>query len=74
MENIFRINGELGHELVAMYRGSVVPAPPDEGGTLTESDGTTVPVVWRPFDDADESVPLYPAAVRAWIAGRTGAN
>ncbi len=68
VENIFRLNGDLGHEIVALYSGRLDPALPDEGGTLTESDGSVVPVVWRPFDDADVAIPLYPAGARDWIA------
>lgn len=67
IENIFRYNGELGHEIVALYSGILDPAPALEGGTLTESDGSTVPVVWRPVDDADEKVPLYPREANDWI-------
>ena len=67
LENIFRFNGEVGHEIVALYSGSLDPAPPEEGGTLTESDGSVVPVVWRPFDDDGLTVPLYPAGVDDWI-------
>ncbi|MDR6868200.1 ADP-ribose pyrophosphatase YjhB (NUDIX family) [Microbacterium resistens] len=69
VENIFRYNGELGHEIVALYSGRVEPAPAEEGGTLTESDGSVVPVVWRPFEDADIAVPLYPAGANDWIRG-----
>lgn len=69
VENIFRYNGELGHEIVALYSGRLVPAPAEEGGTLTESDGSVVPVVWRPFDDDDVAVPLYPAGAIDWIRG-----
>lgn len=67
VENIFRYNGELGHEIVAVYSGRLDPSIPDEGGTLTESDGSVVPVVWRPFEDADTDVPLYPTAAKDWI-------
>lgn len=71
VENIFRYNGELGHEVVALYSGRLEPAPADDGGTLTESDGSVVPVVWRPFDDDDVAIPLYPAGANEWIrAGR----
>lgn len=63
VENIFRYNGELGHEIVALYTGRLEPEPPTEGGILTESDGSIAPVVWRPFDDADVTVTLFPAAV-----------
>lgn len=70
IENIFRYNGELGHEIVALYSGRLDPAPADEGGTLAESDGSLVPVVWRPFDDADSTVPLYPSGANDWIRDR----
>ncbi len=69
IENIFRYNGELGHEIVALHSGTLDPAPADEGGTLTESDGSLARIVWRPFDDADVPVPLYPSGAKAWISG-----
>lgn len=67
VENIFRIDGVLGHEIVFLYTGRLDPQPAVADATLTESDGSVVPVIWRPFDDADESVPLYPAGVIPWI-------
>ena len=67
VENIFHINGKPGHEIVALYSGELYPAIPDEGGTLTESDGLRLPVEWRPVDDADLDVPLYPDAAMPWI-------
>lgn len=67
IENIFRYNGELGHEIVALYSGMLDPAPALGGGNLTESDGSVVPVVWRPVDDLDAKVPLYPRAANDWI-------
>lgn len=67
IENIFRIDGTLGHEIVFLYVGRPEPAPADTGATLTESDGSVVPVVWRPVDDVDEPLPLYPAASREWV-------
>src|SRR4249919_416175 len=67
VENIFRIDGVLGHEIVFVYAGRLEPEPPLRDATLTESDGSVVPVVWRPFDDADEPVPLYPAGVVPWV-------
>lgn len=63
VENIFRINGVLGHEVVFVYSGCLEPEPARIGATLTESDGSVVPVVWRPFDDQDEPLPLFPAAI-----------
>jgi ADP-ribose pyrophosphatase YjhB (NUDIX family) len=67
VENIFRIDGVLGHEIVFLYTGRLDPQPAVADATLTESDGSVVPVMWRPFDDADESVPLYPAGAVPWI-------
>ncbi|MEO7351399.1 MAG: NUDIX domain-containing protein [Marmoricola sp.] len=67
VENIFRIDGVLGHEIVFLYSGRLEPQPAVMDATLTESDGAIVSVVWRPFDDAGESLPLYPAGVASWI-------
>ena len=67
VEDIFRIDGVLGHEIVFLYSGRLEPQPAVVDATLTESDGSVVPVIWRPFDDADESLPLYPAGVLPWI-------
>lgn len=50
VENIFRIDGVRGHEVVFLYSGRLEPQPPSAGGTLTESDGSVVPVVWRRLD------------------------
>lgn len=70
VENIFRIDGTLGHEIVFLYSGRLDPLPAAENATLTESDGSVVPVVWRSFDEDAEPLPLYPAAARDWICRR----
>lgn len=67
VENIFRIDGVLGHEIVFLYSGRLDPPPPATGATLIEDDGTRVPVVWRPLNDQDEQVPLYPSDVGSWV-------
>jgi ADP-ribose pyrophosphatase YjhB (NUDIX family) len=67
VENIFRIDGVLGHEVVFLYAGRLDPPPPLSDASLTEIDGTVVPVVWRPVDDERESVPLYPSATGQWV-------
>lgn len=72
IENIFRFNGELGHEIVALYSGTLDPSPADEGGTLTESDGSVVPVEWRPISGADPAIPLYPAGAEEWVRSSIG--
>lgn len=63
VENIFQIDGVAGHEIVFVYTGCLDPEPAARGATLTESDGSVVPVVWRPFDDGAEKLPVYPAEV-----------
>lgn len=60
IENIFRIDGVIGHEVVFVYTGRLDPEPALRGATLTESDGSVVPVVWRPLADDDEQLPVYP--------------
>lgn len=67
VENIFQLDGTPGHEIVFLYSGRLDPPPPPSGGTLTESDGSVVPVLWRPIDDSDERVPLYPRAAVEWV-------
>lgn len=67
VENIFRIDGQVGHEVVFLFRGRLDPEPARSGATLTESDGSVVPVVWRPVDDDHEPLPLYPLAVAPWV-------
>ena len=67
LESIFRIDGTLGHEVVFLYSGRLEPQPAREGATLTEIDGSVVPVVWRPFDDDAEPLPLFPAAAVEWV-------
>jgi ADP-ribose pyrophosphatase YjhB (NUDIX family) len=71
VENIFRIDGVLGHEIVFLYSGRLDPQPAASAATLTESDGSVVPVVWRrlddTLDDTEESLPLYPAEAMPWI-------
>lgn len=73
VENIFEIDGELGHEVVFLYAGRLDPPPAPTGATLTEIDGSVVPVVWRPVDDEGEPLPLYPAEAAAWVARSVGA-
>lgn len=67
VESIFRIDGVLGHEIVFLYSGRLDPQPALRDATLTESDGSIVPVVWRTVDDADEALPLYPDEAVSWV-------
>jgi ADP-ribose pyrophosphatase YjhB (NUDIX family) len=65
VESIFRVDGHAGHEIVFVYTGRLDPQPPREGAELSESDGTVLPVVWRPLHDAAEPLPLYPEGATA---------
>ncbi len=71
IENIFTIDGVPGHEIVFLYSGLLDPLPAGTGATLTESDGSVVPVVWRSLTEGDESVPLHPTAVLPWLREAT---
>ena len=70
VENIFHLDGAVGHEIVFVYTGRLDPEPAAEGATLTESNGAVVPVVWRSSDDDAEALPLYPAGVMELFAQR----
>jgi ADP-ribose pyrophosphatase YjhB (NUDIX family) len=68
------VEEELGatiHDLRFLYAGRLDPRPARRAATLTESDGSIVPVGWRPFDDAGEALPLYPQAAVPWIRSLT---
>lgn len=67
VESIFRIDGTLGHEIVFLYVGRLDPQPALTDASLTEIDGSVVPVVWRPINDQHEPLPLYPSATVDWV-------
>lgn len=67
VESIFRIDGTLGHEVVFLYTGRLHPLPALTNASLTEIDGSMVPVVWRPLRDEQELLPLYPSAAVTWV-------
>jgi len=68
VESIYSMNDRQGQEIVFLYTGRLDPEPARQDAELVEADGSQVPVVWRPFDDADEPLPLYPAAAAALVA------
>jgi len=53
--------------LTALYSGGLDPLPARHGGTLTESDGSVVPVIWRPLDAQKEPALFYPAAAEGLV-------
>ena len=68
VENIFEFEGEPGHEVVFVYAGRLAEGDhvPPEGATYADN-GVPMPVEWRPLDDADVDLPLYPDGVRALL-------
>lgn len=67
VENIFRIDGVLGHEIAFVYTGRLDPLPAAQGAMLTEIDGGVQPLAWRSVSDKEELLPLYPAAAVEWV-------
>lgn len=67
VESFYLLDGQRGHEIVFVYTGHLDPQPSCVGTELVESDGSVLPVVWRPIDDADQPLPLYPAAAAALV-------
>lgn len=71
LENIFELNGELGHEVDFIY-GATLPdgVVPVDGRTFTEGW-----VEWRPIqaDGARSDTPLYPVGLQQVIAGQCAA-
>ncbi|MEO7420892.1 MAG: NUDIX domain-containing protein [Ornithinibacter sp.] len=63
VENIFDINGVPGHEVVFVHTGRLDPEPEPAGAPLIESDGSVFPVVWRPFEDSGEPLPVFPDGI-----------
>lgn len=60
VENLFRINGSLGHEVVFVFGGRLARSgviPPE--GAMFSDDDDPMPVWWRPLEDA-ALLPLYP--------------
>lgn len=68
VESIYTLDGRPGHEIVHVYTGRLDPEPAREGAELAETDGSRLPVVWRPVDDRDEPLPLYPLAATRLLA------
>lgn len=61
LENVFTLDGTLGHEIVFVYSGRLEPPDtvPPEGGMFADND-QPMPVEWRQVDDEGARIPLYP--------------
>jgi hypothetical protein len=56
-----------GHEIAFLYVGRLDPLPALSDASLTETDGSLVPLVWRSVRDEQETLPLYPSGAVAWV-------
>ncbi len=68
VESIFNVDGDLGHEIVFLYSGRLNPAPASTGATMTEGDGSVLPVIWRPIPDQEPALPLYPGGASPFVS------
>jgi len=61
VENIFELDGEIGHEIDFLYAGRLVEpdAAPDGGRPFTDGEDRMW-AEWRPVRGADPEVALYP--------------
>jgi len=71
LESVFTFEGGPGHEIVFVYAGRLAEGDvvPPEGGWYDDV-GLPMWVEWRPLDDADCALPLYPDGVGALLAVR----
>jgi ADP-ribose pyrophosphatase YjhB (NUDIX family) len=73
LENVFSYDGELGHEVVFVYAGTLAEGDvvPPEGGWYDDV-GTPMWVEWRPADPGPSDVlpPLYPDGAEALLQVR----
>jgi ADP-ribose pyrophosphatase YjhB (NUDIX family) len=69
LENHFELDGDPGHEVVFVYSGRLDPPDtvPPQGGMFADND-QTMPVEWRPVDDASVRIPLYPNGAGALVS------
>jgi 8-oxo-dGTP pyrophosphatase MutT (NUDIX family) len=69
LEYIFTHNGEIGHEIVFMYRGDFVDQEfYNRSVMIGNENGDPIKVIWAPVTDFSvEHFPLYPAGLREMI-------
>jgi 8-oxo-dGTP pyrophosphatase MutT (NUDIX family) len=65
LENIFTYNGEVGHEIVLMYRGDFVDPSFCERSPIDGiENGNPIRAIWVPVEDFERGLmPLYPAGL-----------
>ena len=76
VENIFELDGQLGHEVVFLFTGTLAEAdivPPE--GRVFHDNGDPGWAEWRPVHGDDDACPLYPDELQRllddWLARPT---
>ncbi|MGI8416783.1 MAG: NUDIX hydrolase [Nakamurella sp.] len=67
IEDIFSVDGRPGHIIAFVYTGSIPGDHIDPAGATFTDNGEPMWVEWRPVDDDQSAIPLYPAGVSATI-------
>jgi 8-oxo-dGTP pyrophosphatase MutT (NUDIX family) len=69
LENIFTYNGEMGHEIVLMYRGDFVDQRYYQRPLIDGNEnGTPIRAIWVPLTGFSmEHMPLYPTGLMEMI-------
>jgi 8-oxo-dGTP pyrophosphatase MutT (NUDIX family) len=69
LENIFTYNGEIGHEIVLMYRGDFIDRGFYEGSPIDGiENGNPLRAIWVSLDNfSQERFPLYPTGLLEMI-------
>ena len=73
IENIFTVNGQLGHEIVMLYEADFVDETQYGRNPIwgQEDDGLPIKAVWKPMDDFREGRGrLVPEGLLAILEGR----
>ncbi len=74
LENIFRYNGEVGHEIVLVYEARFVDDALYASSSIagSESDGQPILLVWKALHEFSANRPLYPDGLLALIDASHG--
>ncbi len=69
IENLFDYKGDVGHEIVFIYRADFVDPTFYDRAVIDgqEADGQDFVAVWLPLDAFTAEQPLYPTALFDWV-------
>lgn len=67
IEEVFTVDGRPGHVIAFVYTGSIPDDHIGPAGAMFSDNGEPMRVEWRPVDDDQTPIPLYPAGVSGTI-------